>query len=90
MGPYVLLIVGIPASMSWSARAVEARTASTARYGHDAHHAHAQPVDEVDARRARQRPPAHGPRRRDGLERRLALLCFVVWFFAFAGSSLPT
>jgi hypothetical protein len=47
-------------------------------------------VDEVDARRARQRAP---PLRLDVVmvwSVALALVCFGVWFFAFAGSSLPT
>ena len=42
MGPYVLLLVGIPASMVVVGKGSRSSTASTRADGHDAHHARAQ------------------------------------------------
>jgi hypothetical protein len=91
MGPYVLVLVGIPVSMVIVGKLLSALNRV---YG------------EITgtAPEIRVRPPWHRSMRdeRDAGTPRtvldvvmitsvaLALLCFAVWFFAFAGSSLPT
>jgi len=91
MGPYVLLLVGIPASMVVLGKGLSALnrayaslmgTASTARM-------RSSWMKSMRGERDSARP-------RSVLDVvmvwsvALALLCFGVWFFAFAGSSLPT
>jgi hypothetical protein len=92
MGPYVLILVGIPASMivvgKLLARLNRAygdltgTTATRARVG-------TPWLKSLSGERGHERP-------RTVLDVvmvwsvALAVLCFAVWFFAFAGSSLPT
>jgi hypothetical protein len=91
MGPYVLLIVGIPASMIVVGKALSKLnrvygevmgTTSTARV-------HSPWMKSMRGER-------DSGRQRTVLDVvmvwsvALALLCFGVWFFAFAGSSLPS
>ena len=91
MGPYVLLIIGIPASMIVVGKAL---SKLNRLYG--------EVTGTTPTMRARS-PWMRSMRgeRESGRERTvldvvmvwsvaLALLCFGVWFFAFAGSSLPS
>jgi hypothetical protein len=91
MGPYVLLIVGIPASMIIVGKALS-----------KLNRVHGEVTGTTPTMRARS-PWMKSMRgeRESGRERTvldvvmvwsvaLALLCFGVWFFAFAGSSLPS
>ena len=91
MGPYVLLIVGIPASMIVVGKALS-----------KLNRVYGEVTGTTPTVRARS-PWMKSMRgeRDSGRERTvldvvmvwsvaLALLCFGVWFFAFAGSSLPT
>jgi hypothetical protein len=91
MGPYVLLIVGIPASMIVVGKALS-----------KLNRVYGEVTGTTPTMRARS-PWMRSMRgeRESGRERTvldvvmvwsvaLALLCFGVWFFAFAGSSLPT
>jgi hypothetical protein len=91
MGPYVLLLVGIPASM-----VVVGKALSTLN------RAYGQLMGTAQTARIRSswmkslRGERDSGRPRSVLDVvmvwsvALALLCFGVWFFAFAGSSLPT
>src|SRR4051794_5604534 len=91
MGPYVLLLVGIPASMvvvgkglsrlnraygSLMGTAATARTRSSWMKSMRAERDSGRPRSVLDVVMV--------------WSVALALLCFGVWFFAFAGSSLPT
>ena len=91
MGPYVLLIVGIPASMIVVGKALS-----------KLNRVYGEVTGTTPTMRARS-PWMKSMRgeRDSGRERTvldvvmvwsvaLALLCFGVWFFAFAGSSLPS
>jgi hypothetical protein len=91
MGPYVLLIVGIPASMIVVGKALS-----------KLNRVYGEVTGTTPTMRARS-PWMRSMRgeRESGRERTvldvvmvwsvaLALLCFGVWFFAFAGSSLPS
>lgn len=91
MGPYVLLIVGIPASMIIVGKALS-----------KLNRVYGEVTGTTPTMRARS-PWMKSMRgeRESGRERTvldivmvwsvaLALLCFGVWFFAFAGSSLPS
>jgi hypothetical protein len=91
MGPYVLVIVGIPATMVVVAKLLAALDRLYGRV-------------VGTAPQARAPLPWHRSLRgdRDAARQRsvldvvmvcsvaLAVLCFAVWFFVFAGSSLPT
>jgi hypothetical protein len=91
MGPYVLLLVGIPASMVVVGKGLSALN-----------RAYANLVGTAPTTRMRSSWMKSMRGERDGGRPRsvldvvmvwsvaLALLCFGVWFFAFAGSSLPT
>jgi hypothetical protein len=91
MGPYVLLLVGIPASM-----VVVGKALSTLN------RAYSQLMGTTSNVRTRSSWMKSMRGERDSGHPRsvldvvmvwsvaLALLCFGVWFFAFAGSSLPT
>ena len=91
MGPYVLVLVGIPATMIAMGKvlAVLDRT-----YGRVTGAAPQGPIQSPWHRSLRgdRRPE----RRRSVLDVvmvasvALAVVCFAVWFFLFAGSSLPT
>jgi hypothetical protein len=90
MGPYVLLIVGIPASMIVVGKALS-----------KLNRVYGEVTGTTPTMRARSpwmrsmRGERESGRRRTVLDVvmvwsvALALLCFGVWFFAFAGSSLP-
>jgi hypothetical protein len=92
MGPYVLILVGIPASMIVVGKLLARLNRA---YGD---------LTGTTATRARVRTPwlkSLSGERGHELPRTvldvvmvwsvaLAVLCFAVWFFAFAGSSLPT
>jgi hypothetical protein len=91
MGPYVLVLVGIPATMIAMGKllAVLDRTYGRVKG--------AVPRGRVQAPWHRSlrgdRTPARGPSVLDVvmvLSVALAVVCFAVWFFLFAGSSLPT
>ena len=91
MGPYVLLLVGIPASMVVVGKGLSALN-----------RAYANLMGTAPTTRTRSAWMKSMRGERDGGRPRsvldvvmvwsvaLALLCFGVWFFAFAGSSLPT
>jgi hypothetical protein len=91
MGPYVLLLVGIPASMVVVGKGLSRLN-----------RAYASLMGAAPANRMRSswmksmRDERDSGRPRSVLDVvmvwsvALALLCFGVWFFAFAGSSLPT
>jgi hypothetical protein len=92
MGPYVLVLVGIPASMIVVGKLLSrlnraygelmGSTASSARL-------RAPWLKSLSGERGSGRPPTV----LDVVmvwSVALALLCFAVWFFVFAGSSLPT
>ena len=91
MGPYVLLLVGIPASMVVVGKGLS-----------KLNRAYASLMGATPTTRMRSSWMKSMRGERDsGRERTvldvvmvwsvaLALLCFGVWFFAFAGSSLPT
>jgi len=91
MGPYVLLLVGIPASMVVVGKGLSALN-----------RAYASLMGTASTTRARSSWMKSMRGERDSGRPRsvldvvmvwsvtLALLCFGVWFFAFAGSSLPT
>jgi hypothetical protein len=91
MGPYVLVIVGIPATMIVVGKALAALDRTYGRV------TGAAPGTRVQA-------PWHRSMRGDRRSTRprsvldvvmvcsvaLAVACFALWFFVFAGSSLPT
>ena len=91
MGPYVLLLVGVPASMVVVGKGLSALN-----------RAYANLMGTAPTTRMRSSWMKSMRGERDGGRQRsvldvvmvwsvaLALLCFGVWFFAFAGSSLPT
>ena len=91
MGPYVLVIVGIPATMIVVGKALAALDRTYGRV-------------TGTALGTRVQAPWHRSMRGDRSSTRprsvldvvmvcsvaLAVVCFAVWFFVFAGSSLPT
>ena len=91
MGPYVMVLVGIPATMILVGKALAALDRTYGRVTRTA------PQTRVQA-------PWHRSMRGDRRSARprsvldvvmvcsvaLAVVCFAVWFFLFAGSSLPT
>jgi hypothetical protein len=91
MGPYVLVLVGIPATMIVVGKALAALDRTYGRV-------------TGTASRTRVQAPWHRSMRGDRRATRprsvldvvmvcsvgLAVVCFGVWFFLFAGSSLPT
>jgi hypothetical protein len=91
MGPYVLVLVGIPATMIVMGKLLAALDRAYGRVTGTRRHARVQ-------------SPWHRSLRGDRGSTRprsvldvvmvcsvaLALVCFAVWFFLFAGSSLPT
>jgi hypothetical protein len=91
MGPYVLLIVGIPASMIVVGKALS-----------KLNRVYAEVTGTTSSARVRSPWMKSMRGERDSGRQRtvldvvmvwsvaLALLCFGVWFFAFAGSSLPS
>jgi hypothetical protein len=91
MGPYVLLIVGIPASMIVVGKALS-----------KLNRVYGEVTGTTPTMRVRSPWMKSMRGERDSGRQRtvldvvmvwsvaLALLCFGVWFFAFAGSSLPT
>jgi hypothetical protein len=91
MGPYVLLLVGIPASMIVVGKALSKLNRTYASLMGTASSARVRSswMKSMRGERDSGRP-------RSVLDVvmvwsvALALLCFGVWFFAFAGSSLPT
>src|SRR6185295_13713709 len=91
MGPYVLLLVGIPASMVVIGKGLSALNRT---------YANLMGTPSTTRTRSAWMKSMRGERE-SGRPRSvldvvmvwsvaLALLCFGVWFFAFAGSSLPT
>jgi hypothetical protein len=91
MGPYVLVLVGIPATMIVMGKGLAALDRTYGRVTRAAPAARAQSPWHRSLRGDR-RPT----RPRSVLDVvmvwsvSLALACFAVWFFVFAGSSLPT
>jgi hypothetical protein len=91
MGPYVMVLVGIPATMIVMGKLLAALDRAYGRV-------------TGTAPQARVQAPWHRSMRGDRQSTRprsvldvvmvcsvaLAVLCFAVWFFLFAGSSLPT
>jgi hypothetical protein len=91
MGPYVLVLVGIPATMVAVGKVLAALDRTYGRVTGTAPTARAQAPWHRSLRGDRRPAP-----RRSVLDVvmvvsvGLAVLCFAVWFFVFAGSSLPT
>jgi hypothetical protein len=91
MGPYVLLLVGIPASMVVVGKGLSALNRTYANLMGTASTTRTRSAWMKSMRGERE-----SGRPRSVLDVvmvwsvALALLCFGVWFFAFAGSSLPT
>jgi hypothetical protein len=91
MGPYVLLLVGIPASMVVVGKLLSKLNRAYGELTHTTASGRARTpwLKSMRGERDSGRP-------RSVLDVvmvwsvALALLCFGVWFFAFAGSSLPT
>jgi hypothetical protein len=91
MGPYVLVLVGIPASMVVVGKALS-----------KLNRAYGQLTHTTTSRRMRtpwlksMRGERESARPRTVLDvvmvwsMAVALVCFAIWFFVFAGSSLPT
>src|SRR3954447_20154212 len=91
MGPYVLVIVGIPATMVVMGKLLAVLDRTYGRVTGTAPQARAPLPWHRSLRGDR-----HVARRRSVLDIvmvcsvALAVLCFAIWFFVFAGSSLPT
>jgi hypothetical protein len=91
MGPYVLVLVGIPATMIAMGKALAVLDRAYGRVTGAAPHGRVQSPWHRSMRGDRR--PA---RPRSVLDVvmvcsvSLAVVCFAVWFFLFAGSSLPT
>jgi hypothetical protein len=91
MGPYVLLLVGIPASMVVVGKALSKLNRA---YGQLTHTTTSGRMRTPWLKSMRGERDSGRPRSVLDVVMvwsvALALLCFGVWFFAFAGSSLPT
>ncbi len=91
MGPYVLVLVGIPASMIVVGKLLSKLNRA---YGQLTHTAPTGRTREAWLRSMRD--GRDSGRQRTVLDVvmvwsvAVALLCFAIWFFVFAGSSLPT
>ena len=91
MGPYVLVLVGIPATMIVVGKALAALDRTYGRVTGTASRTRGQLPWHRSLRGDRE--PARGRSVLDVVmvcSVALALVCFAVWFFLFAGSSLPT
>jgi hypothetical protein len=91
MGPYLLVLVGIPTTMVVVGKVLAALDRTYGRVTGTAHAARAQAPWHRSLRGDR------GPARARSvldvvmvLSVGLAVVCLAVWFFLFAGSSLPT
>jgi hypothetical protein len=91
MGPYVLVLVGIPATMIAMGKLLAVLDRAYGRVTGTTPHARVQPPWHRSLRGER-----GSTRPRSVLDVvmvcsvSLAVVCFAVWFFLFAGSSLPT
>jgi hypothetical protein len=91
MGPYVLVLVGIPATMIAMGKVLAVLDRTYGRLKGAAPGARVQSPWHRSLRG--DRTPARGRSVLDVvmvLSVALAVVCFAVWFFLFAGSSLPT
>src|SRR5919198_1848132 len=91
MGPYVLVLVGIPASMVLVGKLLSKLNRA---YGQLTHTAPSTRMRAPWLKSMRGERDSGRPRTVLDVVMvwsvGLALLCFLVWFFVFAGSSLPT
>ena len=91
MGPYVLVLVGIPASMIVVGKLLSKLNRA---YGQLTHTAPSTRMRAPWLKSMRGERDSGRPRTVLDIVMvwsvGLALLCFLVWFFVFAGSSLPT
>ena len=91
MGPYVLVLVGIPASMIVVGKLLSKLNRA---YGELTHTAPTGRTRTAWLRSMRGERDSSRPRTVLDVVMvwsvGLALLCFAIWFFVFAGSSLPT
>jgi hypothetical protein len=91
MGPYVLVLVGIPATMIAMGKALAVLDRAYGRVAGTAQRGRVQSPWHRSLRGDRR--PARGRSVLDVVmvaSVALAVVCFAVWFFLFAGSSLPT
>jgi hypothetical protein len=91
MGPYVLVLVGIPATMVAVGKVLAVLDRTYGRVTGTAPKGRVQSPWHRSLRGDRQ--PARGRSVLDVVmvaSVALAVVCFAVWFFLFAGSSLPT
>jgi hypothetical protein len=91
MGPYVLVLIGIPATMVAMGKVLAILDRTYGRVTRTAPQARAQAPWHRSLRGDRQ--PARARSVLDVVmvtSVALAVVCFAVWFFLFAGSSLPT
>jgi hypothetical protein len=91
MGPYVLVLVGIPATMIAMGKALAVLDRTYGRLAGTAQQGRVQSPWHRSLRGDRR--PARGRSVLDVVmvtSVALAVVCFAVWFFLFAGSSLPT
>jgi hypothetical protein len=91
MGPYVLVLVGIPATMIAMGKVLAILDRTYARVTRTAPQVRAQAPWHRSLRGDRQ--PARARSVLDVVmvaSVALAVVCFAIWFFLFAGSSLPT
>jgi hypothetical protein len=91
MGPYVLVLVGIPATMVAMGKVLAILDRTYGRVTRTAPQVRAQAPWHRSLRGDRQ--PARARSVLDVVmvaSVALAVVCFAVWFFLFAGSSLPT
>jgi hypothetical protein len=91
MGPYVLVLVGIPATMIAVGKLLAVLDRAHGRVTHAAPRGRVQSPWHRSLRGDRR--PVRGRSVLDVVmvsSVALAVVCFAVWFFLFAGSSLPT
>jgi hypothetical protein len=91
MGPYVLVLVGIPATMIATGKVLAVLDRAYGRVAGTAQRGRVQSPWHRSLRGDRR--PARGRSVLDVVmvtSVALAVACFAVWFFLFAGSSLPT
>jgi hypothetical protein len=91
MGPYVLVLVGIPATMIAMGKVLAVLDRTYGRVTRAAPQARAQMPWHRSLRGDRSPARAHSVLDVVMVASvALAVVCFAVWFFLFAGSSLPT
>ena len=91
MGPYVLVLVGIPATMIAMGKVLAILDRTYGRVTRTAPQTRAQAPWHRSLRGDRQPVRAHSVLDVVMVASvALAVVCFAVWFFLFAGSSLPT